>query len=104
MMKLHTALRQGQKKMEKSHRTMKLLDMPIKKSLIWNKIKKINTARENVKQTLKTKLNVQLELLYWNIITLNTRAIHKGNVQCTIIAIDRDKKINIEKALRATSK
>ena len=92
------------KKMEKSHRTMKLLDMPIKESLIWNKVKKINTARENVKQTLKTKLNVQLELLYGNIITLNTRAIHKGNVQCTIIAIDRDKKINIEKALRATSK
>ena len=92
------------KEMEKSQRTVKVLDMPVEESLIGNKIENTNTARENVKQTLKTKLNVQSDLLYGSTITLNTRAIREGNVPCAIIAADRDKKIAIEKALRAASK
>ena len=42
------------KEMEKSQRTVKILDMPVEDSLIGGKIENRNTARENIKKTLKT--------------------------------------------------
>jgi len=36
--------------MEKSQRTVKILDMPVEDSLIGGKIENTNTARENVKK------------------------------------------------------
>ena len=41
------------KKMEKSQRTVKILDMPVEDSLIVGKIENTNTARENVKNFKK---------------------------------------------------
>jgi len=38
------------KEMEKSQRTVKILDMPVEDSLICGKIENTNTARENVKK------------------------------------------------------
>lgn len=49
MMKYTQHCDKVRKEMEKSQSTVKLLDKPIKESLIWNKIKKLNTARENIK-------------------------------------------------------
>ena len=90
--------------MEKSQCTVKILDMPVEDSLIGGKIENINTARENVKKTLKNKLNVSHDLLIGSSITINTKSIRDGNTPVGIIAADKDKKILIEKALRAASK
>ena len=92
------------KEMEKSQHTVKVLDMPVEDSLINGKIENTNTARENVKRTLKTKLNVSPEHLIGSSITINTKSIRDGNTPVGIIAADKDKKISIEKALRAASK
>ena len=90
--------------MEKSQRTVKILDMPVEDSLIGGKIENTNTARENVKKTLKNKLNVAPEHLIGSSITINTKSICEGNIPVGIICADKDKKISIEKALRAASK
>ena len=92
------------KEMEKSQRTVKILDMPVEDSLIGGKIENTNTARENVKKTLKNKLNVSPDLLIGSSISINTKSIRDGNTPVGIIAADKDKKISIEKALRAASK
>ena len=92
------------KEMEKSQRTVKVLDMPVEDSLIGGKIENTNTARENVKKTLKNKLNVSPEHLIGSSITINTKSIRDGNTPVGIICTDKDKKISIEKALRAASK
>ena len=92
------------KEMEKAQRTVKILDMPVEDSLIGGKIENTNTARENVKKTLKNKLNVSPDLLIGSSITINTKSIRDGNTPVGIIAADKDKKISIEKALRAASK
>ena len=42
------------KDMEKSQRTVKVLDMPVKDSITNGKIENMNTARDNVKKLLKT--------------------------------------------------
>jgi len=44
------------REMEKSQRTVKILDMPIEDFTINGKIENFNTARENVRTTLKAKL------------------------------------------------
>ena len=44
------------KEMEKSQRTVKILDMPVEDSLIGEKIENTNTARENVKKNLKKQV------------------------------------------------
>jgi len=92
------------KEMEKSQRTVKILDMPVEDSLIGGKIENTNTARENVKKVLKNKLNVSSDLLIGSSISINTKSIRDGNTPVGIIAADKDKKITIEKALRAASK
>ena len=92
------------KEMEKSQRTVKILDMPVEDSLIGGKIENTNTARENVKKVLKNKLNVSPDLLIGSSISINTKSIRDGNTPVGIIAADKDKKITIEKALRAASK
>ena len=38
------------KEMEKSQRTVKILDMPVEDSLIGGKIENMNTSRENIKK------------------------------------------------------
>ena len=92
------------KEMEKSQCTVKILDMPVEDSLIGGKIENTNTTRENVKKTFKNKLNVSPDLLIGSSITINTKSIRDGNTPVSIIAVDKDKKISIEKALRAASK
>ena len=92
------------KRMEKSQRTVKVLDMPVEDSLIGGKIENTNTARENVKITLKNKLNVSPEHLIGSSITINSKSIHDSNTPVGIICSDKDKKISFEKALRAASK
>ena len=61
------------KEMEKSQRTVKILDMPVEDSLIGGKIENTNTARENIKKTLKTSWTFLLislsgaqSILTWN--------------------------------------
>ena len=44
------------KGMEKAQRTVKVLDMPVEDSLINGKIENMNTARDNVRKTLKEKI------------------------------------------------
>ena len=85
--------------MEKSQRTVKILDMPVEDSLIGGKIENINTARENVKKTLKNKLNVSQDLLIGSSITINTKSICDGNTPIGIIAADKDKKSRSKKLL-----
>ena len=92
------------KEMEKAQRTVKILDMPVEDSLIGGKIENTNTARENVKKVLKNKLNVSPDLLIGSSISINTKSIRDGNTPVGITAADKDKKISIEKALRAASK
>ena len=92
------------KEMEKSQHTVKILNMPVKDSLIGGKIENTNPARENVKITLKTKLNISLELLIESSITINMKSIQYGSTHVGLIAADKDKKISFEKALRAASK
>ena len=57
-----------------------------------------------IKKTLKHKLNVLPEHLIGSSITINTKSILDGNTPVGIITADKDKKISIEKALRAASK
>ena len=83
------------KEMEKSQPTVKILDMPVEDSLIVGKIENTNTARENVKKTLKNKLNVSPDLLIGSSITINTKSIRDGNTPVGIIAADKDNKISI---------
>ena len=78
--------------------------MPLKDSLIGGKIENTNTARENEKKTFKNKLNVSLEHLTSSSIKINTKLICNGNTPVGIICNNKDKKISIEKALRAASK
>ena len=92
------------KEMEKSQRTVKTLDMPNEDSLIDGKIEHTNTARENVKKTLKTKLNVSPDLLIGSSIMINSKSIRHGNTPVGIITAVKEKKILIEKTLRAASK
>ena len=84
------------KEMEKSQRTVKILDMPVEDSLIGGKIENTNMSRENVKKTLKKKLNVSPDLLFGSSITNNTKSICDGNTPDGIIAADKDKKISFE--------
>ena len=84
------------KEMEKSQRTVKILDMPVEDSLIVGKIENTNTAWENVKKTLKNKLNVSPDLLIRSSITINTKSICDGNTPVGIIAADKDNKISID--------
>ena len=63
------------KEMEKSQRTVKILDMPVEDPLIGSKIENTNTARENIKKTLKTKLDISPDLLIGSSITINTKSI-----------------------------
>ena len=66
------------KEMEKSQRTVKILDMPVEDSLIGGKIENTNMARENVKKNFKNKLNVSPDLLIESSITIiNTKSIHE---------------------------
>lgn len=92
------------KDMEKSQRTVKVLDMPVEDSITNGKIENMNTARENVRKTLKNKLNVTPDTLVGSTISINTKSIREGNTPVAIVAADKDKKIAIEKALRAASK
>ena len=92
------------KDMEKAQRTVKVLDMPVEDSLVNGKIENMNTARDNVRKTLKDKLNVTPDTLVGSTISINTRSIREGNTPVAIVANDKDKKISIEKALRAASK
>ena len=92
------------KDMEKSQRTVKVLDMPVEDSITNGKIENMNTARDNVKKTLKDKLNVTPDTLVGSTISINTRSIREGNTPVAIVATDKDKQISIEKALRAASK
>ena len=92
------------KDMEKAQRTVKVLNMPVEDSLINGKIENMNTARDNVRKTLKDKLNVTPDTLVGSTISINTRSIREGNTPVAIVANDKDKKISIEKALRAASK
>ena len=73
--------------------------MPVEDSLIGGKIKNINTARENVKKTLKNKLNVSHDLLIGSSITINAKSIRDGNTPVGIIAADKDKKSRSKKLL-----
>ena len=82
------------KEMEKSQRTVKTLDMPNEDSLIDGKIEHTNTARENVKKTLKTKLNVSPDLLIGSSIMINTESIRHGNTPVGIIAAVKDKHLD----------
>ena len=92
------------REMEKSQRTVKILDMPIEDSTINGKIENFNTARDNIKATLKTKMNVAPDTLIGSTISINSKSIRDGNTPVAIVAADKDKKIAIEKALRAASK
>ena len=92
------------KDMEKAQRTVKVLDMPVEDSILNGKIENMNTARDNVRKTLKDKLNVTPDTLVGSTILINTRSIREGNTPVAIVATDKDKKISIEKALRAASK
>ena len=87
------------KKWKKSQRTVKILDMPVEDSLIGGKIENTNTARENVKKTLKNKLNVSPDLLPESSITINTKLIRDSNTPEGIIAADKDKKSQSKKLL-----
>ena len=49
-------------------------------------------------------MNVQPETLFGSTIMLNMKAICDKNAPCVIVATDRDKKIAIEKAVRAASR
>ena len=44
------------KEMEKSQRTVKILDMPVEDSLIGGKIENTNTARKNIKKNPKKQV------------------------------------------------
>ena len=92
------------KDMEKAQRTVKVLDMPVEDSLVNGKIENMNTARDSVRKTLKDKMNVTPDTLVGSTISINTRSIREGNTPVAIVASDKDKKISIEKALRAASK
>ena len=92
------------KDMEKAQRTVKVLDMPVEDSILNGKIENMNTARDNVRKTLKDKLNVTPDTLVGSTILINSRSIREGNTPVAIVATDKDKKISIEKALRAASK
>ena len=92
------------KDMEKAQRTVKVLDMPVEDSLVSGKIENMNTARDSVRKTLKDKMNVTPDTLVGSTISINTRSIREGNTPVAIVASDKDKKISIEKALRAASK
>ena len=92
------------KDMEKAQRTVKVLDMPVEDSLVNGKIENMNTARDSVRKTLKDKMNVTPDTLVGSTISINTRSIREGNTPVAIVANDKDKKISIEKALRAASK
>ena len=49
-------------------------------------------------------MNVTPDTLIGSTISINTRSIREGNTPVAIVANDKDKKISIEKALRAASK
>ena len=78
--------------------------MPVEDSIANGKIENMNTARDNVKKTLKDKLNSTADTLVGSTISINTRSIREGNTPVAIVATDKDKQISIEKALRAASK
>ena len=66
------------KEMEKSQRTVKVLDMPVEDSITNSKIENMNTARDNVKKTLKNKLNVTPDTLVGTTILINTKSIRES--------------------------
>ena len=68
------------------------------------KLKTLTRLGKTLKKTLKNKLNVAPEHLIGSSITINTKSICAGNTPVGIICADKDKKILIEKALRAASK
>ena len=83
------------KEMEKSQRTVKVLDMPIEDSIIGGEIE--NSQGKSKKKTLKNKLNVSLEHLISSSITINTKLIRNGNTPVGIIAPIKIKKSRLRK-------
>ena len=67
------------KDMVKAQRIVKVLDMPIEDSITNGKIENMNTARDNVKKTLKDKWNITPDTLVGSTISINTRSICEGN-------------------------
>ena len=79
------------KEIEKSQRTVKVLDMPIEESLIKNKVENPTAAiGKTSKKHLCVKMNIHLEILFGSRITLNMKAIDDGNAPCAIVSTARE--------------
>ena len=92
------------KDMEKSQRTVKVLDMPVEDSITNGKIENMNAARDNVKKRLKTNwtfLRIHSWVAQYRLTPdQSVKAIPQSQLSQPI----KIKKISIEKALRAASK
>ena len=89
--------------MEKSQRTVKVLDINLDNSFLSDVIENISSLQETVQSNL-VKMKIPVELLVGSVINITSKVITNSTVPVAIIAATKDKKIEIEKLMGASAK
>ena len=89
--------------MEKSQRTVKVLDGDIDNSFPNSVIENMSSLRETVRSNL-VKMKIPVKLLVGCIINIMIKVITNSTVPVAIIAATKDKKTEIEKLMSASAK
>ena len=89
--------------MEKSQRTVKVLNVDVDNSFRNGVIENMSALRESVKKNLY-KIITNADLLAGSIINITAKNVLNNSVPVAILAATKDKKIEIEKLLRASAK
>ena len=82
--------------MEKSQRTVKVLDVDLDNSFPNGVIENMSSLCETVRSNL-VKMRIPVELLVGSVINVTSKVITNSTVPVAIITATKDKKIEIEK-------
>ena len=89
--------------MEKSQRTVKVLDIHLDNSFPNGLIGNMFALRETVRSNL-VKMRIPVDLLVRSVISVTSKVITISTVPVAIITATKDKKIEIEKIICASAK
>ena len=89
--------------MEKLKRTVKVLDAHLDNSFPNGLIENMSALRETVCSNL-VKMRIPVNLLVGSVINVTSKVITNSTVPVAILAATKDKKIKIEKIMRASAK
>ena len=89
--------------MEEAQRTVKVLHVDLHNSFPNGMIENMSSLRETMQLNL-VKMKLPVKLLVGSVINVTSKVITNSTVPIAIIAATKDKKIEIEKFMRASAK